>query len=110
MPYTLKFKHRFHGAHRLINYDGPCANLHGHTWKVEVVIHTDELVNDMVADFNLIETIVDELDHKYLNEVVDFNPTAENLAKYLKDKIDAATGRPSEVTVWESPNASITYK
>ena len=43
----------------------------------------------MVIDFTHIKNAVkDKLDHKNLNEVLDFNPTAENIAKWICDQID----------------------
>lgn len=110
MPFTLRFKHHFDAAHQLLNYTGSCGQLHGHRWQVEVVIQTEQLVNGMVADFNLLEKLINELDHCNLNDKFNFNPTAENIAKYLKEKIDKETGLVSQVTVWESPQASITYE
>jgi 6-pyruvoyltetrahydropterin/6-carboxytetrahydropterin synthase len=110
LGYTLKFRHHFDSAHRLVDYDGPCATIHGHRWEVEVTIDSDVLLNDMVADFTTLRRVIDRLDHGYLNDKVDFNPTAENLAKYLKEQIDKETGLSCAVTLWESPEASITYK
>jgi 6-pyruvoyltetrahydropterin/6-carboxytetrahydropterin synthase len=110
LSYTLNFKHHFDSAHRLIDYDGPCAEIHGHRWEVEVTIEVDTLVNDMVVDFTILRRIIDELDHAYLNDLVVFNPTAENLAGYLKEKIDKETGLSCVITLWESPEASITCR
>lgn len=109
MPYVLRLKHHFESAHRLENYHGKCAEMHGHRWEVEVRIETESLENDMVADFDEIKKVIDKLDHVCLNDVLDFNPTAENLARHLKEKIDSETGLVSEVTLWESPDAAITY-
>jgi len=108
--FVLRFKHHFDAAHQLFNYAGPCGQKHGHRWQVEVVIETQQLKNGMVADFKLLEEIINELDHTDLNAKLSFNPTAENIAKYLKEKIDKETGLTSQVTVWESPQASITYR
>jgi 6-pyruvoyltetrahydropterin/6-carboxytetrahydropterin synthase len=110
VPYILKLTHSFQSAHKILNHPGACATLHGHRWTVEVTIATDELNDDMVVDFDRLKAIIDQFDHKNLNEVVDFNPTAENLAKHLKEKIDRETGLISEITLWESPEAAITYK
>lgn len=110
MPFVLRFKHYFDASHQLLDYAGACGQLHGHRWQVEVVIETEQLKNGMVVDFNVLESIINELDHSHLNDKLNFNPTAENIAKYLKEKIDQETGLESQVTVWESPQASITYK
>lgn len=78
------------GAHNLkLDYESKCSNIHGHNWIIYVTCQTEELdQNGMVYDFKLISDIVkSKLDHKYINEVVDFNPTAENIAKYICDTI-----------------------
>ena len=78
------------GAHNLtLNYESKCSNLHGHNWIVMIYCKSKELdENGMVIDFKHIkEKISDKLDHKYINEIVDFNPTAENIAKYICDEI-----------------------
>ena len=78
------------GAHNLtLNYESKCSNLHGHNWIVMIYCKSEELdENGMVIDFKHIkEKISDKLDHKYINEIVDFNPTAENIAKYICDEI-----------------------
>lgn len=114
--YRLKLKHHFDSCHKLEDYDGKCANLHGHRWEVEVVIITPTLQNGMVVDFGDIKKVIDRLDHGYLNDLVDFNPTAENISCYLQKEIRKVAKEFNKnsyidvnVIVWESPNASITY-
>ena len=49
-----------------------------------------ETLNDdgMVMDFTHVKKAVqDKFDHKIINDVVDFNPTAENIAKYICDTL-----------------------
>lgn len=78
------------GAHHLdLNYESKCSNLHGHNWIVTVKCASDHLDdNGMVADFTHIKKWVhDKLDHQNLNEIVDFNPTAENIAKWICDQV-----------------------
>lgn len=107
--YILKLKHHFDACHNLKHYVGACSNLHGHRWDVEVTIKVSSLTDDMVVDFKTLKGIINELDHNYLNNLLDFNPTAENISKYLSDKIKEETGLKNSVTLWESPEASITY-
>lgn len=109
--YILKLKHHFDAAHKLLDYDGACASLHGHRWEIEVEMKAFELKNDMVVDFKELKKAIDYFDHSYLNDKVKYNPTAENIAKDLWEKLVGYTNYPKDlkVTVYESPEASITY-
>ena len=84
--FIVKKRMEIAGAHRLnLNYESKCANLHGHNWIVTVWCKSQTLdANGMVMDFTHIKSQVQEkLDHKFLNDVVPFNPTAENIAKWV---------------------------
>lgn len=73
-------------AHRLaLDYESKCTTLHGHNWIVTVHCRAEQLnANGMVTDFTDIKRqVLDRLDHRCLNDVVDFNPTAENLARWI---------------------------
>ena len=117
--YTLTLNHKFDAAHKLESYKGPCANIHGHTWRVKIKIVTAKLIDDMIIDFKVLKTEIDEkFDHQYINAKVDYNPTAENIAKDIHDTVHnllytqhnkVKYGEKVEITVWESENASITY-
>lgn len=84
------------GAHSLkLSYDSKCSNLHGHNWLITVTCEAEELNADgMVVDFTHIKEIVMSLDHANVNEVLNkdaehfINPTAENVAKWLCDRIE----------------------
>jgi len=106
-------------AHFLPGYDGPCKDLHGHTWKIEVTVQSETLDGiGMVADFKVMKSKLKEflkpLDHVCLNDLDYFkenNPTTENIAKYIYQHF-AKTVKPltlSKVRVWESDSSSVTY-
>lgn len=119
--YELKVTTHFAAAHQLKLVALKCENLHGHNWKVEVYLTGKEL-NDagVLMDFGEIKTavngIMNDLDHKYLNELDFFktkNPSSENIANYiahaLQEKITSPGVTVSKVTAWESEDACATY-
>ena len=80
------------GAHSLhLSYESKCEKLHGHNWIITVYCKAKELNQDgMVCDFKHIkDKIHGYLDHGNLNELLPFNPTAENIAKWITDQIDS---------------------
>lgn len=94
MQNKLHVQHFFDAAHQLTDSDDlvtkACANLHGHTYAVQVDAEVDELNGaGMVVDFKAIKNIIDTFDHKYINNVLDTlgwadtQPTAENIAYVL---------------------------
>lgn len=88
--YTIIKKLEIGGAHKLeLDYESKCGNLHGHNWIIEIYVQSKELnINGMVCDFTHIKkTISDKLDHKYLNDIFDFNPTAENIARWICNEL-----------------------
>lgn len=106
----------FAAAHQLIGYDGPCENLHGHTFRVQVFVTGRELKKEgFVIDFKLIKNFLSEIlsdfDHHNLNDLLIFkneNPTAENISRHIFLKMEEKMP-VSRVTVWESATSSATY-
>jgi len=119
--YELKIITEFSAAHNLRNFRGKCESLHGHNWKVEVVVSGADLdETGVVLDFAEIKAatrdIMSEIDHRYLNELPFFkkhNPSSENIARYifqqLREKIANDRVRIKSVTAWESQDACATY-
>ena len=107
----------FDSAHCLRGYDGPCENVHGHTYKVQVSFKFRELESSgMAIDFknakSVLKLIIDKLDHKMINELESFintNPTAENIAKYIYCEIKQELAMVSSVNVWETATSCARY-
>lgn len=96
------------GCHRLnLPYESKCTNLHGHNWVVTVYCKAKELdAEGMVIDFKHIKNrIHDYLDHGNFNELLPFNPTAENIARWICEQIPHCY----KVEVEESSNNSVVY-
>ena len=120
--YELDITREFSAAHMLKGYDGLCSNLHGHNWTVQVFIQADRLDDiGIAADFTVIKRVLTEIlaqfDHKYLNELPEFqgiNPTSENIARILYEKLAPAVAKPGikldRVRVCESPTSGATYR
>ena len=119
--YELKVVSRFAAAHNLRNFYGKCEDLHGHNWLVEVFVRSNQLDDaELVMDFGVIKKhlgeVLDEIDHKYLNELPFFkenNPSSENIARFiftrLAPKIDQGTAQLYKVAAWESENSCAAY-
>ena len=120
--YELTIERHFAAAHKLENYAGPCARLHGHNYRVLVTFRGETLdAGGFVVDFTTLkavcEGVLEELDHQYLNDLEAFagrNPTAEAIAHYLFTRLREAAAelpaRVAAVTVHESPTSAVTYR
>ena len=95
-------------AHALhLSYESKCESLHGHNWIVKIYCKSETLNEDgMVTDFTHIKKdITTALDHKNLNEVFDFNPTAENIAHWVVETVPHCY----RADVWESRDNMASY-
>lgn len=125
-------------AHRLIDYVGKCSRIHGHSYKWEVAVAAPVQLNGISMDFSFLKRILNEqvvlpFDHMLILHrddpiapkltwaddgcvVVPYNPTAENMAKDVGERIAALIGKdPSlkaelvSITVWETENSYAKY-
>ena len=128
MPvYEISVETEFSAAHSLDGYEGACARLHGHNYRVIIQVAGNELdPHGMLLDFREIRRVCDsfvsELDHQHLNKLESFasmNPTSENLARHIFHHVAGAIadlpglgGRklwPVKVTVYESAKSAASY-
>ena len=136
--YLLKSSACFDSAHFLSGYNGKCANIHGHRWKIEVEICGEQLASDgekrgMLIDFGdlkkEVRSLADSFDHALIYEAgslkpetlsalkaedfrlieVPFRPTAENFAKYFYDFLSARRLPLKSVAVYETPENFAIY-
>jgi 6-pyruvoyltetrahydropterin/6-carboxytetrahydropterin synthase len=111
MSWELVVKQKFSAAHFLEHYQGKCEKMHGHTFEIEVYFQTNEVEKSGISiDFGTIKEYLRQLvpDHKVLNEVFHFSPSAENLARYFFEQIKIKYP-VSKVMVWESEDAGASY-
>jgi len=121
--YRLRTKMDFDAAHFLANYEGKCARMHGHLWVIEAFVLGEKLdKTGFVVDFgdikNELKTIIDKLDHRILNDTKEIgNPTSENLAKFIFEKLYSALKplmekgefKLEKIRVHESPRSWCEY-
>jgi 6-pyruvoyltetrahydropterin/6-carboxytetrahydropterin synthase len=123
MPFTVRCRATFEAAHHLVDYVGGPEPVHGHSWTIEVALTTQELgAHDLSVDFvpteALVKSLAARLHNRDLNTVSPFdrkNASAENVALWIADEIAKAGvlengARLEEVTVWEGPRNSVTYR
>jgi 6-pyruvoyltetrahydropterin/6-carboxytetrahydropterin synthase len=122
--YEVSIDLSFAAAHNLRNYYGKCEDLHGHNYKVRVVVAGKELdavglLYDFVHLKQVVGDVIESLDHKYLNELAPFdtvNPSAENIARHIHEQaskhlLPMPNGVGiSSITVWETDTSAATYR
>ena len=107
--YYIKKTIEIAACHRLsLSYPSKCTQLHGHNWLITIYCKAKTLnPNGMVIDFTHVkEMIKQRLDHANLSEVFTFNPTAENIARWVVDSIDTCY----RADVQESENNIASYE
>lgn len=111
----------FSAAHRLNNYNGPCENTHGHNWLVRATVRCEKINEIGIGiDFKKLKselkTILAILDHCDLNTVFDelnINPSSENIARYIYEKLSESITEPHSsvcrIDVYETPGNCASY-
>ncbi len=119
--YEVTIIKSFSAAHLLAEIGGKCEELHGHNFKVEITVAAKELnYNGLLIDFRFLKKclndILEDIDHRHLNALSSFtgiNPSAENIATYICEKMElkvkTARVKVVRVKIWESENAAVTY-
>ncbi|MFK7863954.1 MAG: 6-carboxytetrahydropterin synthase QueD [Pseudohongiellaceae bacterium] len=108
----------FEAAHRLpfVPQDHQCARLHGHSFAIRIMVEGDvDVESGWVIDFAEISTafkpILKQLDHYYLNDISGLeNPTSENLAKWIWQRLKPGLPLLSEIEIKETCNSGCRYK
>lgn len=121
--FEVTVEETFAAGHALRNYRGKCENPHGHNYRIQVTLQGTELDSiGLLVDFVQVKksllSVVDRLDHQFLNDLAPFdvlNPSAENMAKYFYEEISGGLGETApvkvgQVKVWETDTTSATYR
>ena len=119
--FEIRLETDFAAAHRLREYDGDCERLHGHNWRVRVMLEADRLnALGMAIDFRdakaILAEVLEDFDHSFLNDLEPFretNPTTENIAQTIAERMAPRLPdgvRMGSVTAWESARCSATYR
>ncbi len=115
--YKISKQFSFSASHVLDNLcdEHPCSRLHGHNYVVTVHLRSEVLDEyGFVKDYRALKPIKEyldkELDHRHLNDVMPFHPTAENIARFLFDKFKPAFPELYALEVSETPKTSAIYE
>lgn len=108
----------FEAAHRLPNVPAghKCARLHGHSFRVTVYVggpvgDTTGWVMDFADIKAAAQPLIDQLDHRYLNEISGLeNPTSENIARWLWQRLGPALPQMTRIVVHETCTSGCEYR
>jgi 6-pyruvoyltetrahydropterin/6-carboxytetrahydropterin synthase len=105
----------FQAAHHLPRHPGKCHNLHGHTYRLEVLCAGPvDPESGMVMDFADLkalvrERVIDVVDHTLLNDLLE-NPTAENIAAWIWEQLADAPLPLEEIRLYETPSCYVVHR
>ncbi|HEX2739640.1 MAG TPA: 6-carboxytetrahydropterin synthase [Rubrobacter sp.] len=115
--YEIFVAARFEAAHRLVGDFGPASRMHGHTYRMEVIVRGQHLGDDVtlydIGELGqAVEGLAASLDYRDLNEVpglAGVNTTAEAVADYCWESLASPLRNDGldslVVRIWESPDA-----
>ena len=134
--YKVTKEFRFEMAHVLSNYNGPCGNLHGHSYRLLVTLEDTKLKDGMVLDLTEIKKIVNDkivskmdhalainantndefeqflmmlcINHKKKVVLFPFRTTAENMSKWIYDELSEILNI-SKITLYETTTGCAEY-
>lgn len=114
--FTISKEFAFSASHQLkgLSEDHPCSRLHGHNYVVKVALAGELDEVGFVRDYRDLSVFKEWLDryfdHRHLNDVLPFNPTAEHMAEFLYRVLRDECGiQTSAVSVSETPKTWATY-
>jgi 6-pyruvoyltetrahydropterin/6-carboxytetrahydropterin synthase len=104
---TTVFKDfKFSAAHHLCIPGHKCSTMHGHNYRVRIECNGKADINGMIIDFHEIkrqvDPIIEQLDHKLLNEVLPHGTTSEHISLWIATQANQQLGNVVRVTVWET--------
>ena len=115
--YKISKQFSFSASHVLegLPQEHPCSRLHGHNYIITVHLKAAQLNSTgFVKDYRELDSVkqyIDEkLDHRHLNDILPFNPTAENIAKFLYDTFKEDLPELYAVEVSETPKTTAIYE
>ena len=105
---------RFSAAHRLPRYMGRCYRMHGHDYRLEVVVEgTPDGRTGMVTDFHDVQAavapLIEQVDHACFNDVL-VNPTAEAIVVWMWRRVAPSLGSLVELRQWEVEDCHVVYR
>ncbi|MFP4490783.1 MAG: 6-carboxytetrahydropterin synthase QueD [Spirochaetaceae bacterium] len=109
---------KFDAAHNIVEYQGKCESLHGHTYRLRVSLKGSPADDGMILDFGLLKNIVKEevlstLDHSYLNDIV-AQSTTENMIQWiwqrLEPRLKGENYHLDEIVLWETETSFVTLR
>ena len=105
----------FEAAHFIYNHPGKCRNLHGHSYKLFVLIEgTPDPATGMIIDFDDLSKVVTEkvlsrLDHHFLNDLIPLS-TAENISLWIWEQLKPGLPQLCQIEVYETTDNCVIYR